>query len=254
MGGAILESLIKTQTAKAAQITICEADAARAAQLVKKFKVRSAPAPEDALAGADIVFLAIKPQDLGAFLSNVKTSAPLFISIAAGKTTAWLEASLPPKSRVVRAMPNLAVSVGAGMTGICAGANARKSDLRVATRLLSRAGKTVVIPESQFDALTALSGSGPAFCAYFMQAMADAGAALGLEPETAHILAAQTLYGSALVLQNFIFTSELFIKAVASPKGTTAAGLEVLEKSTLRAIVAKTLAAAARRGKELSRQ
>ena len=257
MGGAILESLIRTKTAKASQITICETDAARASHLVKKFKIKSAAAPAEALAGADVVFFAVKPQDLGAMLSCVKSSAPLCVSIAAGKKTAWLEAALPPKTRVVRAMPNLALSVGAGMTAVCPGARATKSDIRLATRLFSCAGKTLTLPESQFDAVTALSGSGPAFFAYFLQAMTDAGAKLGLAPETAATLATQTFYGTALVLRDDgkkadVPTPQNFIKAVSSPKGTTAAGIAVLEESPLRSAVAKTLAAAAERGKELS--
>ncbi|MCL1909343.1 MAG: pyrroline-5-carboxylate reductase [Kiritimatiellaeota bacterium] len=252
MGGAILESLIKTKTAKASQITIFETNVERAAELSKRLKVKNAATLNDALGGADVVFLAVKPQDLGALCANVKTNVPLFVSIAAGKKTAWLEAALPPKSRVVRAMPNLAVAVGAGMSGICAGANAKKSDVRLAARLLSCAGKAVVLPESQFDAVTALSGSGPAFFAYFLQTMIDAGAALGFDNETASTLATQTFLGTALVLKNGEPKPEDFMKAVASPKGTTAAGLEVLEKSALRSTVAKTLAAAAKRGKELS--
>jgi len=253
MGGAILESLITSKTAKPSEITVFEANAERVSQLVKTFKVKAATSFETAVAGADVVFIAVKPQDLGNMLSQIKTNTPFFISIAAGKTTAWLESVLPPRSRVVRAMPNLALSAGAGMTGFCAGSRATKSDLRLATRIFSGAGKTIVLPESQFDALTALSGSGPAFFAYFLQAMTDAGAALGFDHETAATLATQTFLGTALVLSGSGTTPAEFMQAVASPKGTTAAGLEVLGKSTLRGIVAKTLAAAAKRSKQLNK-
>jgi len=266
MGGAILESLLKTKMAKSSEITVFEANPERASQLAKQLKIKTAATLESAFAGADVVFLAVKPQDLGNLLAQTKwrvdvpvhrkpgtvSLQPLFISIAAGKTTAWLEAALPRGSRVVRAMPNLALAAGEGMTGLCAGTHATKSDLRLATRVFSRAGKTVVLPESQFDALTALSGSGPAFFAYFLQAMTDAGAALGLAPETAATLATQTFLGTARVLSENGTTPENFMRAVASPKGTTAAGLEVLAKSTLRGVTTKTLAAAARRGKQLN--
>ena len=254
MGGAILESLIKAKVAKASEITVSDVCADRVAELAKRLKIKNAAvgAPE-IFDGADVVFLAVKPQDLSAALAQVKSAAPLFISIAAGKTTAWLESALPPKTRVVRVMPNLALSAGQGMSAVCAGKYAKKSDVRLALKMFSCAGKAVELPESQFDAVTALSGSGPAFYAYFAQAMADAGAALGFAPETAAAFAMQTLLGTALVLSQSGISARDFMKAVASPKGTTAAGLEVLEKSALRSAVAKTLAAAARRSKELSK-
>ena len=252
MGGAIIESLIKSKAAKASDICAHDVSAARVAELVKRFKIKGAANACEAVNGADVVFLAVKPQDLGALLASVKTVAPLFVSIAAGKKTAWMESTLPPKARVVRVMPNLAVSVGQGMSGFCLGKNAKKFDAKTAQKLLSCTGKAIEFPEEQLDAVTALSGSGPAFCAYFLQAMSDAGAALGLDAECARESALQTLLGTAMVLAKSGQATDSFIKDVTSAKGTTAAGLEVLEKSALRSTVKKTLAAAARRSKELS--
>ena len=252
MGGAIIESLLKAKIARASDVKVFDISAERVAQLEKRFKVKGAADAGAAVGGADVVFLAVKPQDLGALLAQVRSAAPLFVSIAAGKKTAWIEAALPPKARVVRVMPNLAVSVGQGMSGFCLGKNARKSDAKTAQKILSCTGKAALFEEAQLDAVTALSGSGPAFFASFLQAMADAGAALGLAPETAAELALQTMLGTAAVLSQTGQAAEQFVKDVTSAKGTTAAGLEVLEKSALRSAVKRTLAAAARRSRELS--
>ena len=179
-------------------------------------------------------------------------SRPLYISIAAGRKLEWLEALLP-KAAVVRAMPNLAVSVGEGMTGYAIGSKVKKSQAALAGKLLALTGKAVQLKEEQLDAVTALSGSGPAFMAYVLQAMIDGGVALGLENEVAQTLALQTMLGTATVLQASDGTISDFIKAVTSAKGTTAEGLAVLEKSAVKSTMKRTLAAAARRSKELSK-
>ena len=253
MGGAILVSLKNAKVAT--KLYACDAYQPRLDELKKKYKVHPATALE-VIEKCDVVFLAVKPQDLEALLKSVAESEslarPLYISIAAGRKLEWLEALLP-KAAVVRAMPNLAVSVGEGMTGYAIGSKVKKNQAALAGKLLALTGKAVQLKEEQLDAVTALSVSGPAFMAYVLQAMIDGGVALGLENEVAQTLAIQTMLGTATVLQASDGTISDFIKAVTSAKGTTAEGLAVLEKSAVKSTMKRTLAAAARRSKELSK-
>ncbi len=254
MGGAILVSLIKAKIARPSSIRVCDAVPARLEQLAKDYGVKPATAAE-VVAASDVVFLAVKPQDLGALLEGIPAdvaSKPLYISIAAGKQIAWVEAHMP-KARIIRSMPNLAVSVGLGMTAFCGGAKAKKADLRLAAKVLGSTGRALELPEEQLDAVTALSGSGPAFLAYVVQTMIDGGVALGLSEETAGVLALQTMLGTATVLTNGSTGVADFIKSVTSAKGTTAEGLAVLKKSSISGTMKRTMAAAARRSRELSR-
>ncbi len=254
MGGAILSSLIQAKMTKPSCIRVCDAVPARLEQLAADFGVKPSTVAE-VVAASDVVFLAVKPQDLGALLEGIPAdvvSKPLFISIAAGKRIEWLEVRMP-RARIIRSMPNLAVSVGLGMTAFCGGTKTRKSDLRLAAKLLGSTGKALELPEKQLDAVTALSGSGPAFFSYVVQAMIDGGVAIGLSEETAKVLALQTMLGTASVLTSGSIGVADFIKSVTSAKGTTAEGLAILEKSTVSGTLKRTLAAAARRSRELSR-
>ncbi len=254
MGGAIIASLLKAKMVKPGDVFVCDASEARRKELADLLRVRASNVAETT-DKCDVVFLAVKPQDMGAMLETIPSEnlmGPLYISIAAGKKLQWLEQRLP-SARVVRVMPNLAVSVGLGMSGFCKGALAKAADLKLAAKLLRCTGNAVEVPESQMDAVTALSGSGPAFISYALQAMIDGGVALGLDEKVATVLGLQTMLGTATVLSEGDIGVGEFIKAVSSAKGTTAAGLEVLEKSALRGTMKRTLAAAARRSGELSK-
>lgn len=254
MGGAIVASLLKAKMVRPGDVFVCDASEARRKELAGSLRLKASDVAETT-AKCDVVFLAVKPQDMGAMLESippVNLKGPLYISIAAGKKLQWLEERMPC-ARVVRVMPNLAVSVGLGMSGFCKGALAKAADVKLAAKLLRCTGKAVEVPESQMDAITALSGSGPAFISYALQAMIDGGVALGLDEEVATELGLQTMLGTATVLSGRGVGVAEFIKAVTSAKGTTAAGLEVLEKSALRGTMKRTLAAAARRSGELSR-
>lgn len=203
---------------------------------------------------AETLVLAVKPQQVDAVLKELAprvTAEHLVISIAAGKKVDGIEALLP-EARVVRVMPNMACLVAEAMSVFCLGSKALAADSATATKLLSCFGKVVELPEDQFDVVTALSGSGPAFLAYLLNGMVDAGVQEGLQPQVALLLAEQTMLGTAkLLIEKGIDPKEL-ISSVASAKGTTAAGLAVLEKSDILAILRKTLSAAAERSKELS--
>jgi pyrroline-5-carboxylate reductase len=256
MGGAMLRGLAAASPRTA--LRVFDAAPGRAEALAAETGAVAAASPADLAAGCDAVVLAVRPGDLPALLESlgaVPPEGPLFLSIAAGRTTAWIEARLPAGSRVVRAMPNLGVSVGLGMTAYAPGARATEGDLALAGRILSSFGKAIRLPEPNLDAVTALSGSGPAFFACALQAMADGGAALGLDPAAAATLALQTMLGTATVLSRPGAPSVPdFIAAVATKGGTTAAGKDVLDASDLRDVYAATLAAAARRASELAAQ
>jgi len=255
MAEAILAGVLNAALVAPREIMACELRPERRAELRKRYRVRITASAEETLAACGVIVLAVKPQDLDAMLAPL---APfwrrrhLVLSIAAGKTLAGLQARLGARVRLVRAMPNLPLMVGGGMSVICAGKTARPADLRIAQRVLGCAGLVTQLPERHFDAVTALSGSGPAFFACFMQALADAAAGEGLPPREARLLAAQTMLGAARYLLATGQEPRAFMQAVASPKGTTAAGLAVLENSALNAIASRAIRAAARRSAELS--
>ena len=235
-------------------VLMAEKVPARAAEMAKKYGVRTTPDARDVAREAHVVFLAVRPQDLAALAADVKpilTDKTLVVSIAAGKSIATLRKALGRNVRLVRVMPNLALRAKEGMCAICPARNATPADVRKVAKILDAAGRTVVLEERHFDAVTALSGSGPAFFAFMEQAMAEGGAALGLPPEAARLLAEQTMLGTASYLRQSGAELETFISGVATPGGTTAAGMEVMRASDFKSVVAATLKAAAARSAEL---
>ena len=252
MGSAILGGLIRGGV-PAADIHVYDVDTARTASLANSLGVVAEPSADAAVGAADVVVLAVKPQHLGGLLDSIDRSLlekPLFLSIAAGKTLAWLEERLPG-ARVVRAMPNLAMRVGEGMSAFCPGTLATDADAATAAFVLGCSGKVRPLPETLFDAVTALSGSGPAFFAVVLQAFAQAAVELGMPEADAQALALQTLVGTGKVLSEGTDTPAEFIRAVTSAKGTTEAGLKAMAASDLQSIANATLAAAATRSAEL---
>jgi pyrroline-5-carboxylate reductase len=254
MGEAIIASLVGTETVAKADIRVSDVRPERLELLRDGYGIGVSEGNAALAAWAEVLFVAVKPQDLNAMLTEIGPSVSashLVISIAAGKRLAGIDALLP-QARVVRVMPNVAALVGEGMSAFCLGVRATDEDRGTVLRLLSSFGKAVELPEELFDAVTALSGSGPAFVAYYLAQMIDAGVKLGLPPEEAGVLGIQTLLGTAQLLDNESFTPASLVKAVMSPKGTTEAGFGVLWNSDLPDIVHQTLAAAAARSRELS--
>ena len=252
MGSAILGGLVRGG-APASSIHVFDVDASRSVALAAAHGVIAEPSANAAVRAADVVVLAVKPQHLGGLLASLDEGllgGPLFLSIAAGKTLAWLEERLPG-ARVVRAMPNLAMRVGEGMSAICPGSLATPQDAETAAFVLGCSGKVRPLPESLFDVVTALSGSGPAFFAVVLQAFVKGAVDLGMPEADAQTLALQTLVGTAKVLSEGTDSPAEFIRAVTSAKGTTEAGLKVMEASDLQAIARDTLSAAATRSAEL---
>ena len=247
-------SLAKDFDAKS--VLMAEKVPARAKELAKKYGVCMTSDAREVAKSARVIFLAVRPQDVAALAADVKpflTAKTLVVSIAAGKSLATLKKALGKDVRLVRVMPNLALRAKEGMCAICPAKNATAADVKKVAKILNGAGRTVVLAEKDFDAVTALSGSGPAFFAYMEQAMAEGGKALGLPADAARLLAEQTMLGTAAYLRQSGADLETFISGVATPGGTTAAGMDVLRASDFTKIVAATLKAAADRSAELGK-
>lgn len=206
-------------------------------------------------AGADILVLSCKPADVAQALSQTAPHVrpgQLVISVAAGVPTAVIEALLPPGAVVVRAMPNTSSRIRESVTAVCAGSRAGADTLALAEAVFSAVGKVVVVDEERMDAVTAVSGSGPAYIYYLMEALTEAGQAAGLPPEVARQLVLQTVYGAArMVLETGADPAELR-REVTSPNGTTAAALAVMEELGVRPAVVAAVLRAAERARELA--
>ena len=236
-------------------VVMAEKVSARAAELKKKYGVKTTADLKAVVRAADLIFLAVRPQDVDAVAAEVKpllTAEKTVVSIVAGKTLAKLRKAFGAKVRLIRVMPNLALRAKAGMCAICPAAKTPAAAVKAVEEILGGAGATVLLKEKAFDAVTALSGSGPAYFAYMEEAMAEGGVALGLKPAVARLLAEQTMYGTAKFLRESGMELKPFIAGVCTKGGTTAAGMEKLANPQFKKIVAATLAAAARRSAELA--
>lgn len=255
MAEAMIASLVEKRFAAAGDILAADISPERLAELARRYGIRTAPDNAAVAAHGDLIVLAVKPQQLDAVLRGLAPAVSgrhLLVSIAAGKSTATLE-SLLPAARVVRVMPNIACLVGEGMNVFARGSRATAADAETATRLLSCCGQALELPETCFDAVTALSGSGPAFFAWVLDRLVDGAVREGLGRDQALLLAGQTMLGTArLLLARGMAPAEL-AAAVTSAKGTTAAGRDVLETAETAAVLGRTIEAAAQRSRELGR-
>jgi pyrroline-5-carboxylate reductase len=260
-GGAMAEALAGGLIAAgvpAANIRVADVAAERREHLSEQLGVRAFAGNDEVVRASQIAVLAVKPNVVATVLAELRDAgevdlrAPLWISIAAGVPIARIEAQLPHGARIVRAMPNTPALVRAGATAICGNAAAGRDDLAAAQALFDSVGSTWEAPrEDLLDPVTGLSGSGPAYLFAFLEALTAAGEQVGLPPEAAARLAAQTVYGAAkLALTSDDSPAELRRK-VSSPGGTTVAGLAKLEAAGFGAAVAEAVAAATRRSREL---
>lgn len=253
MGSALLGGLLDGGW-DADDLAVAEVDADRRRELEHEFpKVRVVPSPAWAVADADVVIVAVKPGDVGVSLQAAETSLrpdTLVLSIAAGVTIATLEALVPGRP-VVRAMPNTPALVGLGASAIAAGHDAGEPHLELAARLLGTVGIVVTVAERALDAVTGLSGSGPAYVFLVAEALIEAGVLEGLTRDVAERLVVQTLLGSATLLAQSDEGPVALRAAVTSPGGTTAAGLRELEAAGVRAAFLDAVSAATRRSREL---
>jgi pyrroline-5-carboxylate reductase len=256
MGEAILKGLIAAQLIKAQQITVTDIIETRLAYLRETYTVQALADNATAVAPADLIIVAVKPQDVAETIQGIAPlvdDQKLVISIAAGVPTAKIESAFGKPVRVVRVMPNTPALVLAGAAGLCAGSHATPADLDVARVLFEALGRTVVVAEYLMDAVTGLSGSGPAYIFVLIEALADGGVKMGLSREAALTLAAQTVYGSAkLLLETGLHPGELKDR-VTSPAGTTIAGLHALEERAFRGAVIDAVERATLRSRELGR-
>jgi pyrroline-5-carboxylate reductase len=206
------------------------------------------------LAACDVIVLAVKPQMMAGVLDGARNTVErrhLIISIAAGVTLARLAASLPPGTRLIRVMPNTPCLIGLGASCYSRGATASQEDAALVERLLASVGKVFEVDEPQLDAVTGLSGSGPAFIYTVIEAMAEGGVAGGLAPDVALALAAQTALGAASMLPATKLSPDQLRNQVTSPGGTTLAGLEALKRLDGAAAFRAAVEAATRRSIEL---
>jgi pyrroline-5-carboxylate reductase len=255
MAEAIMTGLIDKAFTSAGSILASDISGDRLVDLSHRLGIRITLDNVEVVRQVGVVILAVKPQQLDEVLRAIApqvTPAHLVVSIAAGKTTARIE-SLLPAGRVVRVMPNIACLVGEGMNVFTRGARAPESDSIFVKGLLECCGQALELPEPQFDAVTALSGSGPAFFAYLLDRLVDGAVREGLSRRDALLLAEQTMLGTARMLQSRDMDPSELATAVTSTKGTTAAGREVLETPAVVAVLDRTIAAATQRSRDLGR-
>jgi len=254
MAEAMIRGLLEARLVTADQIVASEIVEAKRQQIHLRYGIQTVTEGRDVALKTSILVLAVKPQDMEAALKGIVAfvdQTKTIISVAAGITLAFIAERLPAKTRIVRAMPNTPALVLAGAAGIAKGEHATEEDLRIADAIFSAVGKAVVVEEKYLDAVTGLSASGPAYVFLFIEALADAGVKVGLARDVAGLLAAQTVLGAAkMVLESGHHPAELK-DMVASPGGTTIAGLYALERGGLRGILMEAVEAATIRSREL---
>lgn len=255
MGGIILQALLKNGllTAKTTCATVAHEERAKA--LAAKLKVKVGTNNAEAVKGADIIVIAVKPQvveDVVREISRTITAKQMIVSVAASVPTAMIEKSLPASIPVIRAMPNTPCLMGSGMTAICKGKHASAADVALAARMFEAVGRTVVVDEKHMDAVTALSASGPAYIYIILESLAEAGVKVGLPRDIATLLAAQTTLGAAKVVLETGDHPALLKDAVTTPAGCTIDAIMELEEGKLRVTLIKAVVKAAQRAKELA--
>jgi pyrroline-5-carboxylate reductase len=253
MGETLLSGLLRAGWS-ADDIVITERRPDRAAELAERYAVQVTGNPE-AAASADTVVVVVKPQDMSALLAEIAESlrpGALVVCIAAGISTEYVEKRLPDGVAVVRVMPNTPALVDEGMAALSAGSHCDADHLERARALLAATGKVVTVPEHYQDAVTAISGSGPAYIFYVVEAMIEAGVLLGLPRATATELVVQTLYGAATMLKETGEHPTVLREQVSSPAGTTMAALRQLDDHKVRAAFLTAMEAARDRSRELS--
>jgi pyrroline-5-carboxylate reductase len=269
MGQAMIGALIQSGVAAPSEIFIHEIRKDHADLLKSKYGITLLPDNGNIVRNCDVVVFAVKPQTLDGVLSELQSNKAfhdvvgrkLIISIAAGKRMAMFEEFIyseladAQKRRIpiLRIMPNTPALVGAGMSGLCANIHAVPTDIEAAKRMLLPMGNVLECQEKDMDAVTALSGSGPAYCFYFVEAMVKAGMELGFSEATASDLTISTFKGALALLENLQDSPAQLRRKVTSPGGTTEAAIRILDDNGVKASIVHAIHAAARRSYELSR-
>jgi pyrroline-5-carboxylate reductase len=256
MGEALIKGLVESSLVPADAIVIADSRAARAQQIAQQYGVRAAADNTALVRGADVVILAVKPQIMAPVLREIMpalTNRPLLVSIAAGVSTATILAVLGKYPRLIRVMPNTPALVLEGVTAIARSEELESDDLETAQEIFAAVGRVVVLEEELMDAVTGLSGSGPAYVAIVIESLADGGVKMGLDRVTAMTLATQTVLGAARLISETGVHPGALKDMVSSPGGTTIAGIAALEEGGIRTTFIRAVERATLRSRELGR-
>lgn len=256
MGSIIARGLMTKKIVSTKNVIVTDIDTARLKFLRSSLKIKTASKNEEAVKHADIIILAVKPQNMAATLKEIRTvvnKSNVVISIAAGITTRFIETALSKGIRVVRVMPNTPALVGEGAAAVAAGRYAKANDVKITLAIFNAVGISVEVKEKLMDAVTGLSGSGPAYFFLMIEALVEAGVKTGLPRHLAKQLAVQTMLGAARLCLESDKEPDQLREMVTSPNGTTFAGLKVMEEKKLREIIVAAVQAATKRSKELAK-
>ena len=255
MGEALLKGLVSRKLLTRSHIIVSDNRDSRLRFIKKTYRVRVTASNVKAANSSDIIILAIKPKDMGAVLSEIAQAikAKLVISNVAGIATDFIKRKTGA-SRVVRVMPNTPALIGFAMTAIAASKRSKKSDIKIAESIYGCVGETILLNEKDIDAVTAVSGSGPAYFFLLMEAMVDAAQSLGIKRQVALKLVTQTAFGSSLLQYSLAGEPAVLRKNVTSKGGTTEAAIKIFKKKGFGQTVKVALKAAAKKSKQLSRQ
>ncbi len=266
MGEAIAGALIRTETFDPSSITISDIEAGRLDRLKAKYRIRCSNDNFALFDSCSIVILAVKPQQMGEVLRNIAehpgyriSQKKLIISIAAGVTLEKIESLLYPpldkqarrKLAIIRVMPNTPALVLKGMSAMSPNPSALPQDIELSRQILQAMGKVIQLDEKYLNAVTALSGSGPAYAFYLIESMISAGISLGIDPKDAEVMTLETIKGAVALMESQGESAETLRKKVTSPGGTTEAALRVLETKQVKQTIVEAITAAARRADEL---
>lgn len=255
MGGILLQAFLKNNLLSPDQIVATVQHPERALALSAQFGVEVITDNLAAAERADVILIGVKPIQVPALIETIKpalTPAKLILSIAASVKTSSIEEHAGINIAAIRAMPNTPAMLAAGITALCAGRFVSEQQMAIAQRIFQTVGRTVVVDEKHMDAVTGLSGSGPAFLYIIIEALAEAGVNVGLPRDVATLLAAQTTYGSARMVLETGYHPALLKDAVTTPAGCTVDGILELEEGGLRVTLIKAVKRATQRAKELA--
>ena len=254
IGEALIKGVIASDLCRGDQIFASDVDAERLDTLHSELGINTSLENAQTATSAEVIILAVKPQIISSVIKSIKpqiAGGRLVISVAAGVKTRAIEDDLPDSAHLVRVMPNIACTVGQAISAIAAGTHATDADIETARTIFGSVGRVVTVPESMMDAVTGLSGSGPAFVFQMIEALADGGVHEGLPREIALKLAAQTVLGAAAMVLETGEHPGVLKDMVTSPAGTTIQGIRALEENGARAAMMAAVIAATRRSREL---
>jgi pyrroline-5-carboxylate reductase len=255
IGESLLAGLLSSDWRRPQEVVVTGRRQERVDELIERYGVRGTISNGEAVRDAALVVVSVKPQDFDALLGEIGgllSEEQTVLSVAAAIPTALIEGRVAPRVPVVRAMPNAPSTVHEGVAGLCAGAHADDEHLALAEECLSHLGAVVRVPERQMDAVTAISGSGPAYFALLAEAMIEAGILLGVSREISTQLVVQTMLGTAKKLRDERIHPVELREMVTSPGGTTIAAIRILEETGVRAAFLNAIDAARHRSAELA--